>query len=654
MNRGRIAAFGLILIQAYLVGEYPDRWSFSAAAGLIALLTFWFNFRLRPSLHLTLAVPVVSLIFYTVLSNPPEIRGDWVLPGKYVIATCRSIICLMILELFLPNKNAISVRFAIFAVAGMLIAFCRYQSPNNTLVFLVPSVLSCSCFAFLFSPDSELKEDQSTIGKAFYTLALILCIGMGTIYLSNGIKYGSTLLRYFLIREVTHERNFVRGERLGFATTGKLDSVSEFQSIDPYGVALFVRCQKPPGYLRGRAFSTLEMNEWKLQSYDDQERTIQDVDSGPNGFRMEDGFSRFAIYEDSKDTGPFISVHVKPSERYIGAIAFTPLRFDYFDCYESTLKLDENRIIRPTFGGKRIWQAHVFNNNVPEQIAQEKYLNVPSFIKQNVEQIAKEVCSDAASDAERIAKVESYFRKNYQYAFKPFESESYDRISYFILDRPPAHCEYFATAAAVLLRLNGVPSRYVTGFVVDEYSEDENNYGDMWVGRNNDAHAWVEAFDRDKNQWTIVEATPGIDAAKGFWDERTRELIAQTERNENNRAVVNPTRGMLGYLTFLFQNYLQEPTNFFISILLIFLLYWIVRRERAKSGLPPYQLKSLAGQMRKIERKLKRLDLVRAPAETLNQFENRLRKYDGEQANLVQDSADFIARYAKVRYSAAQ
>jgi len=64
------------------------------------------------------------------------------------------------------------------------------------------------------------------------------------------------------------------------------------------------------------------------------------------------------------------------------------------------------------------------------------------------------------------------------------------------------HCEYFATAAALLLRAAGIPSRYATGFAVMERSALE----DAYVVRSRHAHAWTRAW--VGGRWVDIDATP--------------------------------------------------------------------------------------------------------------------------------------------------
>jgi hypothetical protein len=64
------------------------------------------------------------------------------------------------------------------------------------------------------------------------------------------------------------------------------------------------------------------------------------------------------------------------------------------------------------------------------------------------------------------------------------------------------HCEYFAAAAAILLRAAGVPTRYATGYAVMEYSDLE----EAWIVRARHAHAWTRAW--VDGRWIDLDPTP--------------------------------------------------------------------------------------------------------------------------------------------------
>ncbi len=66
------------------------------------------------------------------------------------------------------------------------------------------------------------------------------------------------------------------------------------------------------------------------------------------------------------------------------------------------------------------------------------------------------------------------------------------------------HCEFFATASALLLREAGVPTRYVSGFAVMEIDPES---GEARV-RGTHAHAWCRAWDEANKSWIDVDLTP--------------------------------------------------------------------------------------------------------------------------------------------------
>lgn len=78
-----------------------------------------------------------------------------------------------------------------------------------------------------------------------------------------------------------------------------------------------------------------------------------------------------------------------------------------------------------------------------------------------------------------------------------------------------AHCEYFATTLAVLLRLEGIPCRVVTGY----RSEELDDARALLTVRASHAHAWVEVLDPEAGWMTVDPTPPGVanaGDARGF------------------------------------------------------------------------------------------------------------------------------------------
>lgn len=143
----------------------------------------------------------------------------------------------------------------------------------------------------------------------------------------------------------------------------------------------------------------------------------------------------------------------------------------------------------------------------PEAALLARYRKVPDDIDPRVRELARFIGAGAKNDAERVRAVEKHLLKNHRYSLKARFGMG-DRTSDFLLNKRDAHCEFFASGGAVLLRCLGVPSRYVIGYVAHEADGDN-----ALVVRARDAHAWIECW--VENQWITVDFTPGDGQPEG-------------------------------------------------------------------------------------------------------------------------------------------
>jgi transglutaminase-like putative cysteine protease len=78
-----------------------------------------------------------------------------------------------------------------------------------------------------------------------------------------------------------------------------------------------------------------------------------------------------------------------------------------------------------------------------------------------------------------------------------------DPLARFLFDVRAGHCEYFATAMAMLLREAGIPARLVSGYYGGRLVE----RGAYYAVREGDAHAWVEVYFPGRG-WVTFDPTP--------------------------------------------------------------------------------------------------------------------------------------------------
>ena len=136
----------------------------------------------------------------------------------------------------------------------------------------------------------------------------------------------------------------------------------------------------------------------------------------------------------------------------------------------------------------------------PEVLASA--LAVPTTLDPRMRELAEQLATSTTTPVARVQATLGYLQSHCHYALDVGHFQSRDPVAEFVFDKRRGYCEYFASAAALLLRLMGVPARYVTGFSVRAASLEAGHY----VVRMSDAHAWVEAY--IDGAWREIDPTP--------------------------------------------------------------------------------------------------------------------------------------------------
>ena len=100
---------------------------------------------------------------------------------------------------------------------------------------------------------------------------------------------------------------------------------------------------------------------------------------------------------------------------------------------------------------------------------------------------------ESATPYEKIEAIKAYLEKNCTYTLDIAQvPRDVDPIEHFLVNTKRGHCEYFASAMALMLKAAGVPARVAYGYMTT--GENWNSYlGGQFVVRRQDAHTWVEA-----------------------------------------------------------------------------------------------------------------------------------------------------------------
>ncbi|MCR5147813.1 MAG: lasso peptide biosynthesis protein [Eubacterium sp.] len=113
-----------------------------------------------------------------------------------------------------------------------------------------------------------------------------------------------------------------------------------------------------------------------------------------------------------------------------------------------------------------------------------------------IRSLTREVTSGCENDFEKAKMIEIFLR-NYKYDTYTDLTGSDNYIEDFLFEVKKGYCVHYASAMVLMLRTEGIPARYVSGY----YFTDD---GDTVMS--SDAHAWVEAYIRGVG-WVTFEPT---------------------------------------------------------------------------------------------------------------------------------------------------
>ncbi len=187
----------------------------------------------------------------------------------------------------------------------------------------------------------------------------------------------------------------------------------------------------------------------------------------------------------------------------------SPFRFHGPQFCQINKDEQQNYRFLPSPSGKYRYSAEMDINkkNMGRDIKlnpKKPFLQLPAVSKRLVD-FSMEIAGsgDPLSKAENI---ESALKSDYTYSLKmTYEEGILPPVEYFLFKSKKGHCEYFATAMVLLLRLNGIPARITNGFTGGEWNEK----GKYYIVRERDAHSWVEAYMNNRG-WITSDPSPPI------------------------------------------------------------------------------------------------------------------------------------------------
>jgi hypothetical protein len=248
----------------------------------------------------------------------------------------------------------------------------------------------------------------------------------------------------------------------------------------------------------------------------------------------------------------------------------------------------------------------------------EADLVIPEKQKPPIEKINQILELTSKTPREVLRILAAFFRENFAYSLdlKRGKRDS-TPIGEFLLQTRSGHCEYFATATALLLRAAGVPTRYATGYAVQEFSALENRF----IVRSRHAHAWALVY--IDGVWYDFDTTPAA------WITKEAEATS----------ILEPLCDLLSWCMFKFSSWRWSEREGGISkhmgwLLIPFILLLarrvysrnrVKRREKGEEMKGTEKLRpGMDSEFYLVEKRLTELGYVRHPGETLSDWLGRI------------------------------
>ncbi len=588
-----LAAFVGLAVSGFALSQRaPAAWLFLLPC-LISI--FWRIERVGPRLgswtrYVAWAVlcgtAVLSLIYksYPIISESAAARPTLI--AGYSLAFFSS--------LFVLGTPAWRPASALFptAMGTLLVAAFNLAAPLGGMMALA----GAAAFTYLVLSGRTL-ESQAQRSPAARGRAVPLAISALGILL---IAWGIIRVLPWLQVKVTEAANRLYGT--GATHYSSLSLVSRLGDLEELKLSAKVVMRvwsSRPQKLRGRIFTSFDGQAWRAR-----QTIAENLVPAPPGFSPGPALSdwlddvpgtlyttpRFDAHQPAGATTVLTKIVqknfnegmlVSPGNKLLVRLPASSLRMDVFEDLvpPMTASVDIYGVMNRQEG--EVVQAGAAS---PEML--QEFLSVPQETDSRLKDLAARLATGNPAPEERVRRTVEFVQSQCHYSLTVGKFKSHQPVAEFLFEKKQGYCEYFASATAVLLRLEGVPCRYVTGFNVQQ----GNRGGGHFVVREADAHAWIEAYLPGRG-WVETDPTPEAEYdalhanLKGGWFDDAVEWVEAELAEFSGRFGQGDWRAGLRWVwgqgkalvSFLFVNEitLTLPALALFSILAV----WVRRRK---------------------------------------------------------------------------
>jgi transglutaminase-like putative cysteine protease len=136
-----------------------------------------------------------------------------------------------------------------------------------------------------------------------------------------------------------------------------------------------------------------------------------------------------------------------------------------------------------------IFELQQSGTDYPDWV-KDRYLQLSPTTTQRTMDLAKQITRGLDNPLDQTLAIIQFLRENITYVETiPPPAPDQDALDWFLFDYQKGFCNYYASAAVVMLRSLGIPARFVVGYSTGEVQEDG-----QFLVRKMEAHAWPEVY----------------------------------------------------------------------------------------------------------------------------------------------------------------
>lgn len=417
-------------------------------------------------------------------------------------------------------------------------------------------------------------------------------------------------------------------------------------------------------YWRGIALDRFDGKSWSIDTanYGDYERSYRRNSSGViNILKNQEKIIAQEIVTEPTDTDILFAINYPVSYSEVGRTVYE-VNNSYFLPYKPKQRIKYRAYSK--LSGASEDELRNAGEDYTYYI-RTRYLQLPE-LSERMKSLALQITNNDSNPRDKVNSIKNYLLREMNYTITLEEGSGEFPLDDFIFEKKEGHCEYFATALVVMLRINGIPSRIVNGFIGGTW----NNHGDFYLIKESDAHSWVEVYYPGYGWWTTDPTPSSLDDDTGniflvssiisyidYLKYRWQRYVIDYSRSDQIKFFSN-TKQKLSWNHFVLNKKIKTKLGIgkealipvIISVLFFYLLF-NSNRIRKILSFNKSELKAVVKLYNNSIKYLSKKGYNKKESQTPLEFAENLIKTDGSKFKLF---AVFTQKYMELRYSANQ